>query len=91
MAGVLLLYRRLPWDASMTDPHEFLKSWVRDRVQETPYRNKAEARRLTYECRKAADRAGANWFAVIKAAGGDVEGYVMTRLNRAADHEAGRG
>ena len=54
----------------MTDPQNFLNTWVRESVQATPHRNKAEARRLTYECRKAADRAGATWAAVIKAAGG---------------------
>jgi hypothetical protein len=72
----------------MTDPQNFLNTWVRESVQATPHRNKAEARRLTYECRKAADRAGATWAAVIKAAGGDVEGYITARLDRAADREA---
>jgi hypothetical protein len=75
-------------EALMTNTREFLESWVRDSVRATPYRNRAEARRLAYECRKAADRAGANWFAIIKAAGGDVEGYVMGALDRAADREA---
>jgi len=44
--------------------------------------------RWAYECRKVAERAGANWSAVIKAAGGDMEGYVMTELNRVANQEA---
>jgi hypothetical protein len=68
----------------MADPHEFLENWVRESVQATPHRNKAEARRLTYECRKAAERANLSWFAVAKAADGDVEGYVLTALSRAA-------
>jgi hypothetical protein len=72
----------------MTDPNEFLESWVRDRVKATPYRNKAEARRLTYECRKAADQADLSWPAVIRAAGGDVQGYVLNELDRLADKEA---
>jgi hypothetical protein len=66
----------------MANPHEFLESWVRESVQATPYRNKAEARRLAYECRKAAKRADLSWFAVIKAAGGDVQGYILTKLNQ---------
>ena len=37
----------------MANPQAFLENWVRDSVQATPYRNKAEARRLAYECRKA--------------------------------------
>jgi hypothetical protein len=61
---------------------------LRDSVQATPYRNKAQAMRWAYECRKVAERAGANWSAVIKAAGGDMEGYVMTELNRVANQEA---
>jgi hypothetical protein len=72
----------------MADPHEFLENWVRESVQATPHRNKAEARRLTYECRKAAEKADVSWFAVIQAAGGDVQSYVLTALNRAADQEA---
>jgi len=74
----------------MADPHEFLKTWVRENVQATPHRNKAEARRLVYECRKAADRAELSWASVINAAGGDVQGYVLTELNRLADQEAER-
>ena len=72
----------------MADAHEFLKDWVRESVQTTPYRNKAEARRLAYECRKATASADLSWPAVIKAAGGDVESYVRAALNRAADEEA---
>jgi hypothetical protein len=68
----------------MADPHEFLENWVRKSVQETPHRNKAEARRLAYECRKAAERADVGWFAVINAAGGDVQDYILNELNRAA-------
>jgi hypothetical protein len=74
----------------MANPREFLESWVRESVQATSYRNKAEARRIAYECRKAADRAHLSWPTVIKAAGGDVQGYVLTELNRAANQEAER-
>ncbi len=72
----------------MADPHQFLESWVRQSVQGTPYRNKAEARRLAYECRKAAETNGLSWFAVIRAADGDVEGYILGALHRATDQEA---
>lgn len=72
----------------MANPHEFLENWVRENVDATPYRNNAEARRLTYECRKAAARADLSWPEVIKAAGGDVQGYVQDALNHAADQEA---
>jgi hypothetical protein len=72
----------------MADPHEFLESWVHDNIRATRHRDKAEARRLAYECRKAAEKADVSWFAVIKAAGGDVQDYVQTQLNRAAEQEA---
>jgi hypothetical protein len=68
----------------MAYPHEFLENWVRESVQATPYRNRAEARRLAYECRKAAERADVSWFAIVNAAGGDVQDYILTKLNRAA-------
>ena len=69
----------------MANPREFLENWVHESVQATRYRNKAEARRLAYECRKAAETADVNWFAVIMAAGGDVQGYILTRLNQQAE------
>jgi hypothetical protein len=74
----------------MANPQEFLQNWVRESVQATPFRNKAEARRLAYECRKAAEKADLSWFAVINAAGGDVQDYILTELNRAADRKAQR-
>jgi hypothetical protein len=67
----------------MATPQEFLESWVRESVQATPYRNKAEARRLAYECRKAAEKADLRWFAVILAARGDVQNYILSALQRA--------
>jgi hypothetical protein len=72
----------------MADAREFFENWVHDNVQSTAYRNKAEARRLAYECRKATDKAGIDWSQVIKASGCDVEGYIQSELNRAADQEA---
>jgi hypothetical protein len=44
------------------------------------YRNKAEARRLAYECRKATEGpmlAGLR----LSTASGDVQGYILTKLN----------
>jgi len=78
------------WEAFMVSPHEFLERWVRENVRATPHRDRAEARRLAYECRKAAEKADISWFAVARAAGGDVQGYVLTALNHAADQEAER-
>jgi hypothetical protein len=72
----------------MTNPREFLKGWVRDNVDATSYRNKAEARRLAYECRKASQEADLSWPSVIQAADGDVQGYVQNELDRLADQEA---
>ena len=72
----------------MPNPQQFLETWVRKSVETSPYRNKAEARRLAYECRKASHDADLSWPSVIQAAGGDVQGYVMMKLERAADQEA---
>jgi hypothetical protein len=72
----------------MVDTQKFLDDWVRDNVQSAAFRNKAEGRRLTYECRKATASAGLTWPSVIKAANGDIEGYILSALNRAADAEA---
>ena len=72
----------------MAGSSEFLEIWVRKSIEATEYRNKAEARRLTYECRKAAEAAGLSWFAVVKAAGGDVQTYIFSELERAAEREA---
>jgi hypothetical protein len=69
-------------EAFMANPHEFLENWVRESVKATPHRNKTEARRLAYECRKAAEKAELSWFAVVNAAGGDVQDYILTELNR---------
>ena len=88
MAGVHLGIVTRAWEFVMANPREFLERWVREAVQATPYRNKAEGRRLTYECRKAATTAGANWSAVIQAASGNVVRYILDALNCAADQEA---
>ena len=72
----------------MANPHEFLENWVRENVEASPHRNNAEARRLTYECRKATAQAGLSWPEVIRAGSGDVQGYIQNALSRAADREA---
>lgn len=72
----------------MANPREFLENWVAENVDATHYRNKAEARRLAYECRKAVERSGLSWPAVIRASGGDVEGFILAQLSRVADQEA---
>ncbi|MBV9238097.1 MAG: hypothetical protein JOZ94_19850 [Xanthobacteraceae bacterium] len=87
MAGVvaLLSFAR---ESIMATPQAFLENWVRESVRATPYRNKAEARRLAYECRKAAERADLSWFAVVLAAGGDVQDYILTELNQQQNEPA---
>jgi hypothetical protein len=72
--------RKKPRGNLMANPQEFLESWVSESVQATSYRNRAEARRIAYECRKAAERADISWFGVIMAAVGDVQGYILTKL-----------
>jgi hypothetical protein len=69
----------------MANPREFLESWVRERVQAIRYRNKVEARRLAYECKKATESADLSRFAVVMAAGGDLQGCILTELDHAAE------
>ena len=74
----------------MANPYEFLKSWLGENAHATAFRDKAEAKRLDHEIRKAAKEAGVSWFGIIKAAGGDLEGYILAELDRAADQKVER-
>ena len=74
----------------MANPWEFLEKWVSNNVQATAYEDKAEAKRLAYECRKAAREAGVSENGVIKAAGGNLEGFMLTELNSAVNQEVER-
>jgi hypothetical protein len=73
-----------------TNPWEFLQAWAGENVHATVYDDKAEARRLAFECREAAKAAGVSEYGVIKAAGGDLQGWLLIELNEAVDREVNR-
>jgi hypothetical protein len=66
---------------AMADPYEFLRAWIRDNVRPTIYDDKPEAERLAHECRSAANKAGVGEREVIKAAGGNLESYMLAHLD----------
>jgi hypothetical protein len=72
------------------NPWEFLESWCRENVHATVYEDKPESKRLAFECRNAAKAAGVSEYGVIKAAGGNLEGFMLTQLNEAAGKELDR-
>jgi hypothetical protein len=72
------------------NPWEFLEKWAEDNVHATVYDDKVTAKLLAFECRKAAKAAGVSENGVIKASGGNLEGWFLTELNRATDREVDR-
>jgi len=74
----------------VANPWEFLDIWAREYVQATVYDDKGTAGRLALECREAAKAAGVNEHAVVKAAGGNLEDFMLGRLNEAVNAEAQR-
>jgi hypothetical protein len=72
------------------NPWEFLEGWARENVHATAYDDKVTAKRLAFECRKAAKAAGVSEYGVIKASGGDLDGWFLNELNQAVDREADR-
>jgi len=74
----------------MADPWKFLEKWAQDNVRPTAFNDKSEAKRLAYECRKAAIAAGVSENGVIRAAGNNLEGFMLTELESAANQEVER-
>ncbi len=74
----------------MANPWEFLDNWAREHVQSTVYDDNGTARNLAAQCRQEAKEAGISEASVIKAAGGDLESFMLDRLNSAADAEVKR-
>jgi hypothetical protein len=74
----------------MANPWEFLETWVRENVNPTGYNAEGVAKQLARECLQAADCAHINQAAVIKAAGGNLETFMLTELEGAANREVDR-
>jgi hypothetical protein len=74
----------------MANPYEFLRNWIRENVNVTAYDDEPTALYLARECLKAAKAAGFSGVRVIKAAGGNLAGYMFCELNSAANREVER-
>jgi hypothetical protein len=74
----------------MANPWEFLEGWARENVGPSGHDAEAVAKHLARECLAAADRAHINKAAVIKAAGGNLESFILTELESAANREIDR-
>lgn len=74
----------------MANPWEFLDGWARENVQATVYDDKGTAEQLAFQCRKDAKSAGINEASVIKAAGGNLESFMLDRLNSSVNAEVDR-
>jgi hypothetical protein len=59
-------------------------------VHATVYDDKATAEQLAFQCRQDAGRAGLSEARVVKAAGGNLESFMLDRLNSAVNAEVER-
>jgi hypothetical protein len=74
----------------MANPWEFLYWWARENVQPTVYDDKATAEVLAFQVRQEAKGAGVSEASVVKAAGGNLESFMLSRLNDAVNAEVDR-
>jgi hypothetical protein len=72
------------------NPWEFLDGWASDNVQATVYDDRATAEQLASQCRQEAKTAGISDASVVKAAGGNLESFMLDRLNSAVNKEVDR-
>lgn len=69
---------------------DFLLEWVRDHMNPTVHDDKPGAEYLADECLRDAKRAGMDEAALIDAAGGDLSGFMLSKLNIAVKKQADR-
>jgi hypothetical protein len=65
------------------DAFHFLQSWVIENVNATIYEEKEH---LADDCIWEANTRGITEAALIEAAGGDLNAYMLSELNRTVDH-----
>lgn len=61
----------------------FLQSWIVENVNATIYEEKDKAEHLADDCVWEANTRGITEAAMTEAAGGDLNAYMLTKLNRA--------
>ena len=66
---------------------DFLQSWIVENVNATMYEDKDTAEHLAQDCVWEAQTRGITKADLIEAAGGDLDAYILAKLNRAVDRE----
>jgi len=69
------------------DAFHFLQSWVIENVNATIYEENDTAEHLADDCVWEANTRGITEAAMIEAAGGDLNAYMLAKLNRAVGRE----
>ena len=72
------------------NPWEFLDGWAQEHVNATVYDDEGTAEQLAYQCRQDAREAGVSEASVVKASGGNLESFMLDRLNSAVNAEVDR-
>lgn len=72
------------------NPWEFLDAWAEENVHATVYDDAGTAERLASQCRQEAKAAGVNEASLTKSAGGNLESFMLDRLNGAVRAEVDR-
>ena len=66
---------------------DFLQSWIVENVNATMYENRDTAENLADDCVWEANTRGITEAAMIEAAGGNLNAYMLAKLNRAVGRE----
>jgi hypothetical protein len=74
----------------MANPWDFLNGWASENVHATVYDDKGTAEQLAFQCRQDARSAGISDASVVKASGGNLESFMLNRLNEAVNAEVDR-
>ena len=72
------------------NPWKYLDGWACENVHATVYDDRATAEQLAAQCRQQAKSAGVSETSVVKAAGGNLETFMLSRLNEAVNAEVDR-
>lgn len=65
---------------------DFLQSWIVENVNAAMYENKDTAQHLTQDCVWEAQTRGITKADLAEAAGGDLDAYILAKLNRAVEN-----
>ena len=72
------------------NPWDFVDEWAKENVQATVYGDEGTAKQLAQQCIRDSRAAGFYDQSIVKAAGGNLESFMLDRLNSAVDGEVRR-